>query len=514
MDVSRYLILALATIFLLAGCTFGTPVAKLPDTGDVVDSLPISSGKPGNGAKDDAAKNGEPGSILGQGTSSASGILTDSDGRPVAGVKVRAFAKSGIQAAGGSAEAVTGSDGSFSFSGLPEGVLSFEAIKSDDLKAFKSQIAVKKNQAVDVGNLVLEPTGTISGRVTAPRNPEVTDFLNVDVFIPGSAYTAKTDQGGAYKLDHVAVGTYELAAARSGLGTAFARDVVVRPKETTTAPDLALSAATPRILRLIPPNGGPGTKVRIEGEHFGTSSGQTRVINFSGAPSTEVTPVDDGKLDATVPAAALTGDLSVTVDGLIGNGLLFTVLKTLSLAAKPVELLLSKTYQYQVRSTDTGGKTVPDPVVTWKVVSGTTVTLDSSGLATPAGVGDATVHVSSGNLSDQATIHVFRIDRVTLSSTSIELNALPDSGEDPEAGYVTSATVTATVEASDGNSRKVAWGTSDPALVAVDQGVVRTTRSLATGSAIVTAASVDDGGVLATVSVNVTTYGQFNLGIE
>lgn len=277
--------------------------------------------------------------------------------------------------------------------------LNIEAVLSDNVKA----ISLNVSRAARDLRMQLAYTGSISGRVTAPGT-SVTNFEGVDVFVPGTSYLAKTDAGGNYTLSNVAPGTFSLVATKTGLGRANAQGLQVKSKETTRAADLALSLTTPTIGAVTPANAAPGETVTLTGENFGTTTGETLVVSFNGTIATGVQRVDDRKLVVTVPEGAASGNLVLTVGGVVSNARPFSVLKSLALNPGNLTLMVGETQALTATALDTLGNAVSEPTVRWSS-AGAAVTLQG-GAVTAAGTGNATVTITSGRLTSTRTIRV------------------------------------------------------------------------------------------------------------
>src|SRR6266404_789413 len=96
----------------------------------------------------------------------------------------------------------------------------------------------------------------------------------------------------------------------------------------------------PSITSLTPNSGAIGTSVTIAGANFGTSQGSS-TVTFNGVAATP-TIWSATSITATVPNGAITGNVVVTVGGVLSNGVAFTVtnpgpsISTLSLSQGPV----------------------------------------------------------------------------------------------------------------------------------------------------------------------------------
>jgi hypothetical protein len=347
----------------------------------------------------------------------ALGKVLGLDGKPTPGVQVRGYivsdqGSSVISNNGGNfkllasaapevLETTTDAEGNFNLS-LPAGKrLNIEAVRSEDLKAIKQEVA----EGARGLELQLAYTGTIRGKVTTPKAPQVTNHGGVDVYVPGTGYVAKTDDDGSYTLDHVPVGTFRLAAEKAGLGSARVTGVKVESKATVAAPDLALDVAPPQLTAISPPMGGPGAEVTLTGERFAASSGGTFTVSFGGALAANPKRIDDRTIKAVVPPSAGSGDVVVAVQDIPSNGQAFTVLKTLQLPSTIRDLRVGATESYLALATDSAEKPVVAPVVTWKA-EGSAFTVDEAGKVSAKAAGEGKLTVSSGSLTGSLVIKV------------------------------------------------------------------------------------------------------------
>ncbi|HEY2115199.1 MAG TPA: carboxypeptidase regulatory-like domain-containing protein, partial [Candidatus Angelobacter sp.] len=112
--------------------------------------------------------------------------------------------------------------------------------------------------------------------------------------------------------------------------------VVPVPAGATTGPVTIVAGGTtsngvtftvapgPGITSLSPASGGAGTAVTISGQNFGASQGSS-VVRFNGVAAA-VTNWTNTSIGVTVPNAASTGQVTVTVNGQASNGSAFTVI--------------------------------------------------------------------------------------------------------------------------------------------------------------------------------------------
>lgn len=343
------------------------------------------------------------------------------DGKPAAGVEVQGYivsnntgglvsnntgslishngSKYGIQA--DELKTVTDVDGRFTLAsgtGLP---LNVEAVLSNDVKAIRLMVDAGANDLT----LQLAYTGTISGRVTAPSAPTVTDFTGVDVFIPGTSYLAKTNATGMFTLSNVAVGTFDLVATKQGLGRGNATDVRVQSKKVTTTADIPMSVTAPVVSSLSQGNGGPGSLVTLTGEYFGASTGETFDVSFGGAIAANPERIDDQTIRVAVPDAAVSGAVVVTVSGIRSNATSFKVIDRLVVSPEVAYLKAGRAQPYTVTAYERDGTVVESPSVTWGV-DGTAATY-SNGAVTFASPGRAMLSVLSGVKAATRSLEAF-----------------------------------------------------------------------------------------------------------
>ena len=88
------------------------------------------------------------------------------------------------------------------------------------------------------------------------------------------------------------------------------------------------NAAAPTISSLSPTSGAVGTTVTISGSNFGSSQGSS-TVTFNGTTASVIS-WGSSSIKATVPSAATTGNVVVTVGGVASNGKSFTVVPHIS----------------------------------------------------------------------------------------------------------------------------------------------------------------------------------------
>lgn len=162
---------------------------------------------------------------------SISGILVSSNGEPVSGAIVKtnnnhwtgtAFDLSMGEFFPGTAtktQTRSGSDGSFTISGLTPSTYLIEAEHKDHSKTVMKGIAVQVGQDTDIKELVMTSGASVAGTV---RGPSGSPLMGATVTMQMEAgpegfpitYNTKTGREGQYTFKHVRSGAYYIYAAR------------------------------------------------------------------------------------------------------------------------------------------------------------------------------------------------------------------------------------------------------------------------------------------------------------
>ena len=106
-------------------------------------------------------------------------------------------------------------------------------------------------------------------------------------------------------------------------GSATGPVVVTVGGQASNGVEFTVGGPAPVVNKLKPGSGTVGRVVKIKGEHFGASQGES-TLSFNGVAAEPVS-WSDTKIKAPVPAGAATGPVVVTVDGKMSNGVEFTV---------------------------------------------------------------------------------------------------------------------------------------------------------------------------------------------
>lgn len=100
---------------------------------------------------------------------------------------------------------------------------------------------VQDGETVDLGTVDIKKTGGIQGKATLA---DQTDHTGISVYIPGTSMQARTDATGAYLINDVPEGTYDLRFEKSGYLTGKITGLPVTAGETALAEDMILNLST------------------------------------------------------------------------------------------------------------------------------------------------------------------------------------------------------------------------------------------------------------------------------
>lgn len=195
-----------------------------------------------------------------------------------------------------SAAAVTGTGGTYAFTGLPDGTYAISATAPSTVEgAVETSATVSGGAATTAPDLSLTAAGALSGTVTL--GGQTTGNAGIAVFVAGGSAVTFTDDAGAYRLPKVPVGTTELEATHTGYQVGTEPGLTVTRGQTTTVPDLALAAV---------PAGGADTSTvvgRVDLMGSTDPSGVTVTLTGDAGALPPVTTAADGTFTVTgVPA--------------------------------------------------------------------------------------------------------------------------------------------------------------------------------------------------------------------
>ena len=260
------------------------------------------------------------------------------------------------------------------------------------------------------------------------------------------------------------------------------------------------------ILNFTPQQGPVGTTVTIQGQGFSaTPSGNTVQFNGVAAPVTGTTGVT---LTVTVPAAATTGPISVTVGGVtVTSSGSFTVsspLVSITLAPAGSTIGAGATQQFRAMGTYKNG-TVADITtsVFWGSSNGAIATISNSpgtqGLATAGTVnGATTITATLGSISGSTSLQVATLTGISLSPQNSQvLSGTPQ--QFAATGYYSNW-------ASQALTSLVTWSSQNPAVATVSnnagsQGLV---TAVAVGTTNIQAALGSVSGSTSLTVLNLT----------
>lgn len=150
----------------------------------------------------------------------------------------------------------TNSDGSWAVTGLDQGkeyTLYFStkpfsnniARSISDYVSFgakKDHVSGQIGNGRDYGTIVIKQNGAISGKITLNDSPE--DYSGVDIVIPGTSFTTKTDIDGLFVLADVPEGTYTIKISKTGYETITVDNVkvTITGDNTTRIQDIELKS--------------------------------------------------------------------------------------------------------------------------------------------------------------------------------------------------------------------------------------------------------------------------------
>ncbi|MDQ2932426.1 MAG: Ig-like domain-containing protein, partial [Gemmatimonadota bacterium] len=260
--------------------------------------------------------------------------------------------------------------------------------------------------------------------------------------------------------------------ATAAVSAGSVRSVSVTPSSVTlvTGATRQLSAA------LTDGSGNP-----LTGQAVAWSSSNTSVATVSSAGL--VTAVRAGSATVTAAAGGASDNSAITVTAGAVNAV--------SVAPGSASLVAGATQQLTAAVTDAGGSTITGATITWSSSNTGVVSVDASGLATAAHVGNATITASTGGKSGTSLF------AVSVGSTNA-VSVSPASGS-VQAGKTLQLSATLTdVAGNTVTGRTITWTSSATAAATVaSTGLV---SGVAAGSTNVTAAA-DGNSTVAAITV-------------
>lgn len=95
-----------------------------------------------------------------------------------------------------------------------------------------------------LGTIGLQKFGSISGKATLLGNYGIADFAGITVYIPGTSYSALTDDAGNFSITGVPPGSHNLYFDKDGFGRGQLGNVLVASEKTTSVDDVKLGLST------------------------------------------------------------------------------------------------------------------------------------------------------------------------------------------------------------------------------------------------------------------------------
>ena len=223
----------------------------------------------------------------------------------------------------------------------------------------------------------------------------------------------------------------------------------------------------------------------VAGAEFEWASSDTSVVSVDG--SGLVVAVAPGEVEITAGSAGVTGRAALAVVAAVPTAVA-VIPDTVALTALGQTAPLAADVRHQA------GRVMTAADVSWTSTDTTVATVDSAGLVTAMGNGEATITATAGTVSETATVSVAQMaNSVTVLPAAADLTAL---GE----------TVQLTADALDENANpvvgaEVSWESSDGAVATVGAGGLVTATG--SGAATITAMA---GAASGAVTVKVAGY--------
>jgi uncharacterized surface anchored protein len=162
-----------------------------------------------------------------------SGVVTDTQGRPLAGVDVETEPATQF--------VVTAADGAWKMEEVPAGTYAVKASRTGYVSATKSVVLAAKGAAlVDFALAPVRVVGRVGGRVTDAKTAAAVAGASVVTSPDAGASTTAAD--GAYLIEELPIGQYQVVVTAAGYVQASSTPVTVTANATTTV-NLSLSPA-------------------------------------------------------------------------------------------------------------------------------------------------------------------------------------------------------------------------------------------------------------------------------
>lgn len=173
-----------------------------------------------------------------EGTSIEGQLVTDS-GSPVSHATVTLFKLEGtVSASTAGITDTTDEDGYYSFSGLDDGHYHIEARTDYGYSMHISDIVLSSTTDLNLGPTTTRFSGAIEGLFLFEDQETHSD---IDVYIPGTSFHAKTDSNGTFTLSNVPEGEYTVYATKLGYVPQYSKYVTVNATQRTSISSTTLA---------------------------------------------------------------------------------------------------------------------------------------------------------------------------------------------------------------------------------------------------------------------------------
>lgn len=145
---------------------------------------------------------------------------------------------------GNDKSATTDENGFFQISDVASGsyiIICKKTTTDGKVYAFLNIVEVQPDKITDLGTIEITQTGSIQGTATLADR---TDHTGITAYIPGTSLQAKTDALGAYLINNVPVGTYEVRFEKSGYVPAILTYIIVTSGESILSDTVILNLST------------------------------------------------------------------------------------------------------------------------------------------------------------------------------------------------------------------------------------------------------------------------------
>jgi hypothetical protein len=137
-------------------------------------------------------------------------------------------------------KALTDSEGRFEINGIPNGqhelLASYET--GEGTIQYHTSFGLNNGNQIDLGTLELKYLGALQGKVTLES---ANNHSDIDVYIPGTSFIAKTDNEGNFIIFYIPAGRWTVKFSKSGYDELEIDDVEIKPSQITTLPAVQLT---------------------------------------------------------------------------------------------------------------------------------------------------------------------------------------------------------------------------------------------------------------------------------